>query len=180
MSVPDPTPEAGIYLGRLVKAFGIKGEIKLTASEDFWIDVLASKNLYAQRIVDGRVERSDIHIERYRPHGTQVVLKFEGVDDREGAEAMVGDELFIDEARIDVELPDAELPYQVLGKMVRLEDGRELGRIASVIFSAAHPVYEVRGDDGVVLIPAVPEFVVDRDDGSGAITIRPIPGLIDE
>jgi hypothetical protein len=30
-----------------------------------------------------------------------------------------------------------------------------------------------------VLIPAVPAFVVGRDEERGEITIRPIPGLID-
>jgi len=180
MSVPNPSPETGIYLGRLVKAFGIKGEIKFVGSEDFWIDVLRSQNLYMQQLVDGRVEKRDVRVDRFRPHGLNVVIRIEGVDDRDAAEAIVGSEFFIEESQIDVDLPPDELPYQVVGRTVRLEDGREIGTITSVIFSAAHPVYEVRGDEGVVLIPAIPQFVVGRDEGNSEITIRPIPGLIDE
>jgi 16S rRNA processing protein RimM len=180
MSVPSPSPEPEIYLGRLVKAFGIKGELKFVGSEDFWTDVLRSHQLVMQQLVDGRVERRPVRVERFRPHGAHLVVRIDGVDDRDAAEAAVGGELFISESRLDVDLPPEELPFQVVGRTVRLEDGREIGTVTSVIFSAAHPVYEVRGDEGVVLIPAVPEFVVARDGRHGVITIRPIPGLIDE
>jgi hypothetical protein len=41
-------------------------------------------------------------------------------------------------------------------------------------------VYVVDLDEGEVMIPAVPEFVVARDNETGVITIRPIPGLLEE
>ena len=63
---------------------------------------------------------------------------------------------------------------------MKTEDGRVLGEVVAVQFSAAHPVYKVEGEDGVVLIPAVPEFIVDTDADSGDITIRIIPGLLDQ
>ena len=87
--------------------------------------------------------------------------------------------MFIDVDNLDVDPPKVELPFQVVGLTVKTEDGRELGQIRSVIFSAAHPVYNVEGEDGEVMIPAVPEFVVSRDDEAGVVTIRPIPGLLD-
>ena len=180
MNALSQSPEPEIYLGRIVKAFGIKGELKFVGSEDFWPDVLRSQQLIMQQLVDGRVERRPVGVERFRPHGAHFVLYIDGVGDRDAAEAAVGGEFFISESSLDVDLPPEELPFQVVGRMVRLEDGREIGTVTSVIFSAAHPVYEVRGDGGVVLIPAIPEFVVARDGRHGAITIRPIPGLIDE
>ena len=33
---------ANVLLGRLVKAFGIRGELKLDPSEDFWEEALSS------------------------------------------------------------------------------------------------------------------------------------------
>jgi len=173
--------ESSIFLGRFVKAFGIKGELKFVGSEDFWGEALSSKRLELRRLADGgEVERREITVEHARPHGKNYVVKLEGVEGRDGAEAEVGWELFVDIDGLDVDLPDKELPFQVVGMTVKTEEGVTLGRIRSVIQSAAHPVYDVEGDERDVMIPAVPEFVVSRDDGCGEIIIRPIPGLLDE
>jgi len=171
---------SAVYLGRFVKAFGIKGELKFVGSDDFWSDTLRSKRLELRRLVEGGgVERGSVAILDSRSHGKHYVVRLEGVENRADAEDQVGGELFIDIDNLDVDLPDVELPYQVVGLTVRTEDGRELGRIRSVTYSAAHPVYNVEGEDGEVMIPAVPEFVVSRDDEAGVVTIRPIPGLLD-
>lgn len=168
-----------VFLGRFVRAHGIRGEIKLYASEDFWFEVLESEHLFVERTVDGKTERRAVHVERARAHGTQFLLKLEGIDDRTGAEAAVGDDLFVDAANLDVPLPERELPFQVTGFLVKTEDGRTLGRVTGVMDSPGQRVYEVTGESGVVLIPAVPAFVVGRDEEKGEMTIRPIPGLID-
>ena len=75
--------------------------------------------------------------------------------------------------------PEAPRPWQIVGTKVRTEDGVDLGEVSSVIYSAAHDVYEVTGDAGSFLVPAVPEFIVAVDEASGVITIRPMPGLLD-
>lgn len=168
-----------VYLGRFVKAFGIKGELKLLASEDFWPGALASGELTLQWLEDGDVMRRPAFIERARQHGGVYIVKLEDVDDRNQAEHEVGGELFIDLERLDVELPDEELPFQVIGMTVVTEAGETVGTVTSLIRSSAHGVYEVEGDGGVVLIPAVPEFIVGRDEARGRLVLRPIPGLLD-
>jgi 16S rRNA processing protein RimM len=168
-----------IFLGRFVRAHGIRGELKLYASEDFWFEVLESEHLFVERTVDGEPQRRSVHIEDARPQSTQFVLKLEGIDDRNRAEEEVGADLFVDATHLDVDLPDRELPFQVTGMLVRTEEGRVLGHVTGVLDSPGQRVYEVTGDAGVVLIPAVPAFVVGRDEEKGEMTIRPIPGLID-
>ena len=116
-------------------------------------------------------------VERARPHQAQYVLKLEGVDDRTQAEAEVGGNLFVDLTRLDVELPDRILPFQVIGSIVRTEDGRVIGRVSNVLQSSAQPIYQGTREAGAVLIPAVPAFIVRRENGE--ITVRPIPGLLD-
>jgi 16S rRNA processing protein RimM len=169
-----------VYLGRFVKAQGLRGELKLFASDDFWFGVLESKELWVERSRDGDVERRPVRVERARPHQGQVVLKLEDVDDRTQAEAEVGGNLFVDMSRLDVALPERTLPFQVIGATVRTEDGRVIGKVSNVLISSAQEVYEVTGESGSVLIPAVPAFIVARDSESGEITVRPIPGLLEE
>jgi len=169
-----------LFLGRLVKPHGILGDLKLFTSDDFWTDVLESSELWLQSEREGDVIRKPARIENVRPHQGQYLLKFEGIDDREQAEAEVGADLFVDLSRLDVELPEYELPFQVMGVDVRTEDGRPLGTVTNVLTSPGQRLYEVTGDLGTVLIPAVPAFIVDRNEETGELTVRPIPGLLPE
>lgn len=170
-------PVSEVFLGRFVKAFGIKGELKLYASGDFWFDALESEQLYVARESG---EKRSVVIEYAQAHQKQYIVKLEGVDERSQAEAEVGSYLFIDMQDLDVELPDHELPFQVLGMHVKTEDGRDLGRITDVIASPGQNVYEVTAESGgKVLIPAVDAFIIARNFDAGEMTVRPIPGLLD-
>jgi 16S rRNA processing protein RimM len=175
----DPGSVRDLFLGRFVKPHGIRGELKLYASDDFWFEALSSRELFVAREIDGDVVRRPVRVERAQPHQKQYIVKLEGVDDRSEAEAEVGADLFLDISRLDVALPARELPYQVIGATVRTEDGREVGRVTAVLVSSAQNVYEVTGEAGKVLIPAVSAFIVARDRERGVLTVRPIPGLLD-
>jgi 16S rRNA processing protein RimM len=169
-----------IYLGGLVKAFGIRGEVKFHPAEDFWEGVLESKRLVMHANVDGELRTQPLVIERSRPHGRgSYVVKIEGIEDRNAAEAIVGGEVFVDESELDVSLPDTLLPYQVIGLSVRSEAGETLGEIRTVVYSPAHDIYEVAHDDGTFMVPAIPEFIVSVDFDAGAVTVRMLPGLMD-
>ena len=169
--------ENDVFLGRFVKAFGIKGELKLYASDDFWIEALASQKLFLAR--DGDTDRRSVRVEYAQAHQKQYIVKLEGVHERSQAEQDVGAYLLIDLSEPDVELPEYELPFQVMGMHVRTEDGRDLGHITDVIISPGQSVYEVTGENGKVLIPAVDAFIIARDFDAGEMTVRPIPGLLD-
>jgi 16S rRNA processing protein RimM len=169
-----------VYLGRLVKAFGIRGSLKLDPAADFWEGVLESKRLVLRtKTADGTEERTVV-LTSSRPHGNGYVLDVDGVTDRNVAEDLVGSELFIDAGNIDVELPEKSLPFQVIGAAVLTTDGKRLGEVTDVVFSPAHDVYEVRGTSGTFMVPAVPAFVVSIDADKREITIRTIPGLVGE
>ena len=171
-------PVNEVFLGRFVKAFGIKGELKLYASGDFWFDALESQRLYVRRESDD--EKRSVTIEYAQAHQKQYIVKLEGLHERSDAEKEVGSYLFIDLQEPDVDLPEYELPFQVMGMHVKTEDGREIGHITDVIASPGQNVYEVTADGGnKVLIPAVDAFIVARNFDDGEMTVRPIPGLLD-
>jgi len=168
-----------IHLGRFVKVFGLRGELKLYASDDFWPEALQSEVLFIARETDPENERA-VTVEYGKPHGGQYIVKLEGVDDREGAQELVGEDLFLDGTHIDVPSPSRERPYQAMGMSVRTDDGRELGKVTNVLFGPEQSVYEVTDENGkVALIPAVPAFIVSRDEDKQEIVIRVIPGLLD-
>ncbi len=169
-----------IYLGRLVKVVGIKGELKLLPSHDFWLEVLKSKQLFLRMLLEDGVDSQPLRIEKWRPQKGCYVVKIPGLQDRDAAETLVGAELFIATTDIDVELPDRVLPFQIMGKSVVDEEGHQLGEVTSVLTTPGHDVYEVTGENGSFLVPAVPEFILSMDVAREEIVIRPIPGLIAE
>lgn len=168
-----------IYLGRIVKAFGIRGELKFHPAADFWAEALHSTRLRMES-PDEDVAAREVVFKKVRPHGTSYVVSMDGIDDRNGAEALVGCEVFLDDADIDVDLPEHPLPYQLIGLTVATEDGDVLGEVTSIVQSAAHDVLEVKGKHNEFLVPAVPEFIVSVDLEQGTLVLRPIPGLIEE
>lgn len=169
-----------IYLGRIVKAFGIKGELKFHPSDDFWESTLESKQLMLHTHDDDDGVSRPVVFQRSRPHGNNYVVRVDGVDDRNGAEALVGSDVFIRDDELDVDPPEKLLPYQLIGMTAKDEGGVVLGRISSVVYSSAHDIYEISHDGGSFLVPAVPEFIVSIDQDAGTIVVRPMPGLIED
>ena len=168
-----------IHLGRFVKVFGLRGELKLYTSDDFWPEALQSESLFIVRESDEENERS-VTVEYGKPHGGQYIVKLEDVDTRDDAQEIVGEDLFLDGTQIDVPLPERERPHQAMGMSVRTEEGRQLGTVTNVLFGPEQSVYEVTDENGkVALIPAVPAFIVSRDEEKKEIVIRVIPGLLD-
>ena len=63
-----------------------------------------------------------------------------------------------------------------MGARVVDEQGNELGELADIMELPASNVYVVRGEREI-LIPAVPEFVLERNIDEGFIRVRLIEGM---
>ena len=106
---------------------------------------------------------------------TCVLMKLEGIDTVEEAAKLRDQVVFI--ARDDIELEDGAMFIQdLLGLPVLTEDGAELGKLKEVISTGANDVFYVKGAHEY-MIPAVPEFVLERNIDSGFIRVRLIEGM---
>ena len=126
------------------------------------------------RLEDGRT----LTVETSRPHRDRVLVKFEGVADRDHADALRGSVLLVDAADAPpIEERDRYWIHQVVGLQVITEDGRPLGWIREVEANPANDLWVT--EDGA-LIPAVREVVVGVDLDAGRVTVRELPGLFEE
>ena len=118
-----------------------------------------------------------IQVERARVHKHMAILKFEGVTDMNGALAMKNQVLYI--ARKDANLPQGHFFLaDLMGLEVREADtGTVLGSIADVLTPPANNVYVVKGGARELLIPAVPDFVLETNVDEGYMTVRLIEGM---
>ncbi len=161
-----------ILIGKIVNAVGLKGEVKVynySDSADIYEDTEA---IYVDDIL--------MPIKSVRLQKNMVILGLEGIDDRDAAERAKGSQLYVTEADLP-ELPEGVYYVRdLIGMEAVLEDGSHLGRMKDVIQNTAQDVFEVETDEGKqVLIPNVPDFVLNIDLESRRVTLRLIEGMLE-
>ena len=164
-------------LGTIVKAVGLKGEVKLFPAPDFWPDALTADSLDV--VLDEEVRRT-VHVARCRPKGETFILKLEGIDTIEAAEPLVGASLEISlEALGGAPMPDKLLPCQLIGLDVVLRGGTPFGVVVDMLLGAAQNCLIIEKDGERYLVPHVPDFVCKVSIEEGIIEIAPPEGLLD-
>ncbi|MGW7545559.1 ribosome maturation factor RimM [Streptomyces sp. NPDC054770] len=167
-----------LVVARIGRAHGIKGEVTVEVRTD-------EPEL---RLAPGAVLATDpastgpLTIETGRVHSGRLLLRFAGVKDRTGAEALRNTLLI---AEIDPEeLPEGEDEYydhQLMDLDVVTADGTEVGRITEISHLPSQDLFIVERPDGSeVMIPFVEEIVVEIDLEEQKAVITPPPGLIDD
>ncbi len=161
-----------IKIGKIVNTVGLKGEVKVYNYSD-------SIEIY-ETIESIYVEDRLTVIENVRAQKNMVILKLEGADDRNAAEALRGEELYITEDDLP-ELPEGQYYVRdLIGMSVTEEDGNLLGHVTDVLQNTAQDIFEVESENGKkLLIPKVDQFVLDIDAEKREITVRLIEGMLD-
>ena len=172
------TEDRHVALGRIARAHGIKGQLKLEPYND------ASEALPAIRtarltLPDGT--QRDCRIIAATPHPNYFLLTLAGVSTRDDAEALTGAELSVPRPALPA-LEDGEVYLvDLLGLPVVTDDGVELGELVDVMETGANDVLVVgrAGSDTEILIPDIEGVVLEADPEKGRILVRVPPGLID-
>ena len=170
-------PSERIAVGYITRTKGVRGEVKveaLTHRLDRFDELSA---VVLQK--DGQEDRP-LQIERWRPEGPRVVMKFVGIDTPEKArEILVRGYLTIDPHQIAPLPEDMYYVFELVGCTVADESGHQLGTVAEVLQMPSTDVYVVRDGRREVLIPAVGEFIVDISIPRRQLVVRGVEGLLE-
>ncbi|MFI6688933.1 ribosome maturation factor RimM [Streptomyces sp. NPDC050485] len=167
-----------LVVARIGRAHGIKGEVTVEVRTD-------EPEL---RLGPGAVLTTDpasagpLTIETGRVHSGRLLLRFEGVRDRNAAEALRNTLLIadVDPAELPEE-PDEYYDHQLMDLDVVLADGTEIGRITEITHLPSQDLFIVERPDGSeVMIPFVEQIVTEIDLEQQRAVIDPPPGLIDD
>lgn len=121
---------------------------------------------------------SPLTVRSYEPSARLPLVWFEGIDDRAGAEALAGCELYVSTADRRPLGPDEFWPDELEGLEVRHRSGAVLGTVVRVEAGAQDRlVLEV--DGRTVEVPFVEELVRRVEIAAGFVEVDPPPGLMD-
>lgn len=150
-----------LEVGRVGRAHGLRGE---TA-----VQLMTERE---ERVAPGSVLFAgdrELVVVASRPHQGRWLVRFEGIEDRTSAEALLGQVLTADAQ----ESADDELwVHELVGAEVRDVAGNSFGPVRSI---EANPASDLLVLDGEVLVPL--RFVVSRE--PGLLVIDPPDGLLD-
>lgn len=174
------TTPAQLRVGRLLKAHGLKGALKLELYTDDPARRFTPGAVFTLQVPTGTPwHGKTLTLAELRWYNGQPVAFFDGVDDRTAAESLVKAILWIDQPTDEPEEPDAWYDYQLVG-LRALRDGVEVGTIARVEHLPAQDLLVVRTADRDVLVPFVSAIVPLVDIASGTVTLTPPAGLFEE
>ncbi len=173
-----------LRVGRLVKAHGLKGALKLELYTDdpdgrfipgatFTLQVPESSPWHGKPLT----------VREFRWMNSHPVAFFDGVDDRTAAESLVRAILWIDEdTAAEPAEDDAWYDHQLVGLDV-VREGAVVGRVARVDHFPAQDllIVQLSGEaDREVLVPFVAALVPEVDIAAGRVTVTPPPGLFED
>lgn len=155
-----------VRLAAVIGAQGLKGEVKaklFTAAPD------ALPRYGVLHTAGGR----KLKITAFRPtKAGEAVIAFEGVSNRNDAEALKGAELFVDRAVLPDTSEDEFYHADLIGLEARDSEGRVLGKVSAIHNYGASDVIELSRPDGDhVLLAFSKETVPVLDIAAGYIVV---------
>ena len=170
-----------LRVGRLLKAHGLKGAIKLELFTDeperrFVPGAVFTLQVPTSSPWHGRT----LELTELRWYNSSPVGFFTDVDDRTAAESLIRAILWIDQDAAELpDEPDAWYDHQLVG-LRALRDGVDVGRVARVDHFPAQDLLAIDTGSTEVLVPFVAGFVPTVDLAAGTVTLTPPAGLFEE
>jgi 16S rRNA processing protein RimM len=149
-----------VLIGEITGTHGIKGAHKIRSYAES-LEVFEPGRTILVRESSGREASHEI---KWVKHHTRTpLLSFNGINDRNQAQALTGAVLFIPKAELPL-LEDGSFYWiDLIGIQVYTTDDEYLGRIESIIETGSNDVYVVKDKKKEVLIPALESVVVEID-----------------
>jgi 16S rRNA processing protein RimM len=148
-----------ILLGRVVAAHGIRGDLLVRTYTD------APEAIGGYGPLTDADGRGAFKLRVVRVTAKGVVAHIAGVDDRNGAEALAGTDLYVARARLPAAEEGAFYHADLIGLTATALDGSEIGQIVGVHNFGAGDLIEValRGSRQTELVPFTEQFVPKID-----------------
>jgi len=170
-----------LRVGRLVKAHGLKGALKLELYTDDPDGRFVPGAAFTLQVPDTSPwHGKSVTVREFKWMNSHPVVFLEDVEDRTAAEGLVRAILWIDEdEEAAVAEEDAWYDHQLVGlEVIRGEEA--VGRVIRVDHLPAQDLLIVRSGDREILVPFVKAIVPEVDVAAGRGVVTPPDGLFED
>lgn len=161
------TNERRILLGRVIGAFGVRGELKLQSFTD---PLPAILDYQPWRFVHKGVEREMSGV-RGRLTAKGLTITLPDVADRDVADALAGAEVWVPRSRLPAPKPGEYYWVDLEGLRVVNLEGVEFGRVSHLFETSANDVMVVEGDRQRLLPFLLDRYIQSVDFDADLITV---------
>ena len=160
--------ERRVLLGRIVGAFGVRGELKL---ESFTEPKAAIFRYQPWTLRDAQGRERALQGARGRETPKGVVATLPDVADRDAAEAMRGTEVWAPRSVLPPPKDGEYYWIDLEGLRVANKEGVEFGRVSHLFSTGANDVLVVQGERERMIPFAMPDYIVSIDFDAGLIVV---------
>jgi 16S rRNA processing protein RimM len=165
-----------ITIGKAVKPFGVKGEMKIEPLTDF---PERFKDLNRVHLVSPAGKEIVCEVKSVRYAGEMPLLVFNGYDSPEKAKALNGWLVKVPDEEASP-LPDGHYYwYELIGMEVCSENGEKLGTIVDIFETGSNDVYVMKRGRKEVYLPATKEVIKQIDRKAKQMVIHLMDGLME-
>ncbi len=165
-----------LKVGVITSTHGIRGEVKVFPTTD---DIQRFTYL-KECVIDTGKQQIPVEVEGCKFFKNQAILKFKEFQSIDEVEKYKGAGLWVTREHA-VPLEEGEFYIaDVIDAEVYEENGEYLGRLTEVMETGANDVYVVKLESGKeLLIPAIPQCILDVDTEQPRVTVRLMKGMLD-
>jgi 16S rRNA processing protein RimM len=168
-----------LVVGRVVKAHGVTGEVVVEIRTDDPDIRFAPGSSLRGRPSRGGPESRYV-VDSVRDHSGRLLMRLDGVADRNAAESLKGTLFIVDSTDLPpIDDPDEFYDHQLEGLQVVTTTGMPVGSVVEVLHTAAGELLSVRSEEGEVLVPFVSAIVTSVSLADRTVEIDPPEGLLE-
>lgn len=166
--------ERFLLIGTIVRPHGIRGELKVRPYTERVENICRYPRLYLAA-EDGHDLR-ECTVIRARVSGSTVILAVNGCTDRNRAEKLVGQHLWLPASELPPVGVDEFYLHTLVDKRAITPAGQELGMVIGVL-NSGQDLLVIRNGEDEVFVPAVKSFIVAI--GENDVVLNLPPGLLE-
>ena len=172
--------EDWLIVGKLVGAQGLQGELRVNPASDFPERFTTPGSRWLRGRKGGEPKEVQLKKGRQLPGKSLFIVRLEGIDSRDAAEALVGQELLVP-ASDRPELEEGEFHLlDLVGLEARLHPDEPAIGVVTDLISGGNDLLELKTSAGrTMLIPFVESIVPEVHLKKGWLLLTPPPGLLD-
>jgi len=153
--------DKNILIGKISSPHGIKGWVKVFS----YMDPIENIISYKKWMIDCEEKQKIFSLEETRIQGKKIIVKLEGIDDRNSAETLNNKEIAVSRSCLPILEKGTFYWDDLLDLTVMDEKGKKLGKVDSLFETGSNDVLVILNENKErFLVPFIVEEVVKKVD----------------